>query len=100
MRAGKNPVTRVSSAVRETPGLSAAPAWLAGGIAVVAMAVLFIAATRGASAVPSTLYVNNAASNCSDSGGGTSSQPYCTITKAASIAVAGQTVLVSSGTYG
>ena len=47
-----------------------------------------------------TRYVNNGASNCSDSGSGTAAQPYCTIKKAAAVAVADQTVLVSSGTYG
>jgi parallel beta-helix repeat protein len=44
-----------------------------------------------------TLYVGGA--GCSDAGTGTASVPYCTIAKAAKVAVAGQTVLVSSGTY-
>jgi parallel beta-helix repeat protein len=48
-------------------------------------------------AVPVTLYVGG--SGCSDAGGGTASQPYCTISKAASVAVAGQTVQVAGGTY-
>ncbi len=48
-------------------------------------------------ATPSTLYVGGA--NCSDSGSGTSSVPFCTIGQAAAVAVAGQTVLVASGTY-
>src|SRR5258705_6289019 len=45
----------------------------------------------------STLYVGGA--GCSDTGPGSEAQPYCTINKAASVATAGQTVLVSSGTY-
>jgi parallel beta-helix repeat protein len=46
-----------------------------------------------------TRYVNRASAQCSDSGSGTQSIPYCTIGKAATVAVAGDTVLVSSGTY-
>ena len=99
MDARGKPVTRRTKAVPRTHGLSATPALLAAGIAVVAMALLFVE-SRGASAVASTLYVNKGASNCSDSGSGTQGQPYCTIKKAATVAVAGQTVLVSSGTYG
>jgi parallel beta-helix repeat protein len=64
-----------------------------------------VAAALGLATVPlgaaegavSTLYV--AKTGCSDTGTGTSSVPYCTIAKAAKVAVAGQTVLVSSGTY-
>jgi parallel beta-helix repeat protein len=67
-----------------------------------AVAGLFVAAAAvgpvsSASADTSTLYVGGA--NCSDSGPGTQAQPFCTISEAASVAVAGQTVLVSSGTY-
>src|SRR5580693_2418429 len=66
-----------------------------------AATLLAIAATVGAAssaaAQPTTWYVGGA--NCSDSGPGTQSQPFCTISAAASVAVAGQTVLVSSGTY-
>jgi parallel beta-helix repeat protein len=48
---------------------------------------------------PTTLYVgeNNAA--CTDYGSGAADEPFCTISKAASLAVAGQTVQVASGTY-
>lgn len=64
-------------------------------------AVLAAAATLGpmqyAAAATSTLYVGGA--GCSDSGPGTQSQPFCTISKAASVALAGQTILVSAGTY-
>jgi parallel beta-helix repeat protein len=44
-----------------------------------------------------TLYVGGP--GCSDTGSGTAAVPYCTIAKAAKVAVAGQTVLVASGTY-
>jgi parallel beta-helix repeat protein len=45
------------------------------------------------------LYVDNANPNCSDSGTGTSSQPFCTIGAGALKATAGQTVQVASGNY-
>jgi len=48
-------------------------------------------------AVATTLYVGGA--GCSDTGTGTQAQPYCTINKAATVAVAGQTVQVAGGTY-
>ncbi|EWT01751.1 hypothetical protein N865_07635 [Intrasporangium oryzae NRRL B-24470] len=51
----------------------------------------------GSAEAATYLYVGG--SNCSDSGSGTSTQPFCTIAKAAKVALAGQTVLVSSGTY-
>jgi len=50
-------------------------------------------------AAPSTLYVNRSDPACTDSGSGTASQPFCTISKGTSVATGGQTVLVSSGTY-
>ena len=37
--------------------------------------------------------------NCSDSGTGTKKTPYCTISAAAAVAVAGQSVRVEAGTY-
>jgi parallel beta-helix repeat protein len=46
-----------------------------------------------------TLYVNRGSSNCSDSGSGSATQPFCSIKPAASRVVAGQTVLVFAGTY-
>ncbi len=52
----------------------------------------------GAYAVANTLYVS-AATGCSDAGIGTQAVPYCTINKAATVATAGQTVLVAGGTY-
>jgi parallel beta-helix repeat protein len=47
----------------------------------------------------STLYVDQANPNCSDTGNGSASLPFCTIVKAATAAVSGKTVIVSSGTY-
>jgi parallel beta-helix repeat protein len=46
-----------------------------------------------------TLYVNNGASGCSNSGTGTSDKPFCSIKAAAAKAVAGDTVQVKAGTY-
>ena len=50
-----------------------------------------------ASAAVTTLFVGGP--GCSDSGQGTEQQPYCTIVKAAAVALAGQTVQVAAGTY-
>ncbi|MFM6850324.1 MAG: NosD domain-containing protein, partial [Terrabacter sp.] len=69
------------------------------------LATCVVVAALGLAAVPigaaegavTTLYVGP--TGCSDTGTGTASVPYCTIAKAAKVAVAGQTVLVSSGTY-
>jgi parallel beta-helix repeat protein len=65
-------------------------------MALVTLAAM-LAPMTSATAATSTLYVGGA--GCSDSGPGTQDQPFCTISKAASVATAGQTVLVSSGTY-
>src|SRR6058998_2797305 len=46
-----------------------------------------------------TLYVDQGNPNCSDSGPGAVGDPFCTIGKAASTAVAGQTVIVKAGNY-
>src|ERR1700730_2992892 len=46
-----------------------------------------------------TLYVDRANSACSDSGSGTTTQPFCTIRAAAAKVLPGQTVQVSAGTY-
>jgi parallel beta-helix repeat protein len=61
------------------------------------MTVAWLAPLHSASAVSSVLYVGGP--GCSDSGPGTESQPFCTISAASSAAVAGQTVQVSSGVY-
>lgn len=50
-----------------------------------------------AHAAVTTYYVGG--TDCSDSGSGTMNQPFCTISKAASIVTTGQAVEVSSGTY-
>ena len=63
-------------------------------VAGLGLAVSSMGAASGAAAY---LYVGGG--GCSDTGTGTASVPFCTIAKAAKVAVAGQTVLVSSGTY-
>jgi parallel beta-helix repeat protein len=52
-----------------------------------------------AAAEGSTLYVNQADPNCSDTGSGTADRPFCKIGVAASKTTPGTTVLVSAGTY-
>jgi parallel beta-helix repeat protein len=66
---------------------------------VVATIALLVLSTRPASAGPTVLYVDGSNPSCSDTGAGTSSVPFCTIKKGATVAVAGQTVQVASGTY-
>ncbi len=78
---------------RRTPRRSAA---LAAGVLVAGLGLAAVPLGAADGAV-TTLYVGGA--GCSDAGAGTASVPYCTIAKAAKVAVAGQTVLVSSGTY-
>src|SRR5438094_3818784 len=60
-----------------------------------------VVSLRGAPTAPmvTTLYVDQGNPNCRDNGTGSASQPFCTIGAAASSAVAGQTVIVSQGTY-
>jgi parallel beta-helix repeat protein len=67
-------------------------------------AALLLAAGVTAAVLPATaanaatvLYVGQ--TNCSNSGSGTSAQPFCTIGAAAAKAVAGTTVQVGAGTY-
>ena len=45
------------------------------------------------------LYVDKGNTSCRDSGLGSAAMPFCTISKGATVAVAGQTVQVSAGTY-
>jgi parallel beta-helix repeat protein len=52
-----------------------------------------------AHAVPSTLYVDRNNPGCSNVGPGTVTQPLCTIAAAGTRAIAGTTVIVSTGTY-
>ncbi len=68
----------------------------AAAVAVLTLAGM-LAPMQAATAATSTLYVGGA--SCSPSGPGTQAQPFCTISQAAAVAQAGQTVLVSSGTY-
>ena len=67
-------------------------------IAVAATALVALN-VRAASAAATVLYVDRNNPSCSDAGSGTSAQPFCTIKPAASLATAGQTVQVASGTY-
>jgi chitodextrinase len=71
----------------------------AAGFFALAMLVAATASLPIALATSGSLYVNNTAANCTDGGSGTSTQPYCTITKAAQVATAGTTVYVTGGTY-
>src|SRR3990172_5731277 len=68
-----------------------------------ALVALLVAVLAGlptpASAVPTILYVQGNHPSCSDSGAGTSTQPFCTIIKGGNVAVAAQTVEVRAGTY-
>ena len=68
---------------------------VAGAAAALTVAALALASPAYAAAT--TLYVGGA--NCSDSGQGTQTVPYCTIGAAAAVASAGQTVMVRAGTY-
>ena len=63
-------------------------------IALTALCGLAVAVPARAGAAAATLYVDRTNPSCSDSGSGTSTVPYCTIGKGASVAVAGQTVEV------
>jgi parallel beta-helix repeat protein len=51
-------------------------------------------------AAGATLYVDQSTASCSDAGGGTSGEPFCTIGAAAAKAIAGDTVIVAEGSYG
>jgi parallel beta-helix repeat protein len=59
--------------------------------------VLVTAAPAGA--VPSVLYVDRNNPGCADTGPGTPTQPLCSIKAAGARAIAGTTVIVSTGTY-
>ncbi|MDR5684470.1 MAG: right-handed parallel beta-helix repeat-containing protein [Armatimonadota bacterium] len=48
---------------------------------------------------PVKYYVDRANPNCSDSGAGTETQPFCTIGRAARVTKAGETAQVAAGTY-
>jgi parallel beta-helix repeat protein len=67
--------------------------------ALIVSLALIVAAAATARAANSKLYADNANPNCSDRGSGTQSQPFCTMGKAANVAAAGNTIIVSAGTY-
>ncbi|MFC0005193.1 right-handed parallel beta-helix repeat-containing protein [Micromonospora siamensis] len=70
------------------------------GLTVLAMAGGSLLATSPAQAAGTTyLYVNGSATSCSDTGLGSSTQPFCTIGASATAAQAGQTVRIASGDY-
>jgi parallel beta-helix repeat protein len=74
---------------------------LVGGLAILVTvaAALVVSGGPAFAVTPSQLFVNNTAgANCSDSGTGTQSQPYCTISAALAVVQPGQTVDVT-GTY-
>jgi len=60
---------------------------------------LVLLAVAPAGAATSTVYVDGARVDCSDSGPGTQDQPLCSISAAAARAPAGTTLQVSAGTY-
>ncbi|MFG2980164.1 PKD domain-containing protein [Streptomyces sp. NPDC048258] len=63
------------------------------------VSLLGLPATAAAADIPTYLYVNHAAhSGCSDSGPGSGSTPFCTISAAAKTVQPGQTVLIVPGT--
>src|SRR5687767_9441706 len=63
-----------------------------------ALGILLLIASPPAGAA-TVIRVNKNATNCSDAGPGTAQRPLCTISAGAARAVAGDTVLVASGTY-
>ncbi|GAA2743679.1 PKD domain-containing protein [Kitasatospora cinereorecta] len=65
-------------------------------VAAVTSLLALPAAVPSAAADATTLYVNNRSATCTDSGGGTEAQPYCTISAAANAVLPGQTVQVAS----
>jgi parallel beta-helix repeat protein len=72
-----------------------------GGVLLGTMALLVAGVALNAGPAPSlstTLYVDGQSPACSNTGAGSATTPYCTISAAVG-AVAGQTVQVASGTY-
>src|SRR5919199_2571750 len=65
---------------------------------IVFLVVVALPSAVGAAST-TTLYVDQANPSCSETGSGTATQPFCKIKPAAAKVAAGQTVLVSSGTY-
>ncbi|GAA1260257.1 hypothetical protein GCM10009665_57810 [Kitasatospora nipponensis] len=79
-----------------TPGRKALSA-AAAAAALLGAAVALTTALPAAHATTTTYYVGG--TGCSDTGPGSSAQPFCTIARGAAVATAGTTVLVASGTY-
>lgn len=71
----------------------------AAAVLALSFSVVLTAFAGPAFAVASVLYVDGSNPACSDAGAGTQTKPYCTIVKAAVVAVGGQTVQVAAGTY-
>jgi hypothetical protein len=67
--------------------------------ALIGLGVCLVCAPVTAWATPAILYVDRNNANCSNAGSGSATQPFCTISKAASVVVAGQTVQVAAGSY-
>jgi len=72
---------------------------LRAAFAVVLLLAALIGPAAARAATGATLYVDQQNPNCSNSGSGTATQPFCTIGAAAAVVSAGQTVQVAAGTY-
>src|SRR3954454_8425662 len=68
-------------------------------VALCAVLLLMLGTSQALAATATTLYVDRSNSACSNSGVGSQSHPFCTITAAASKVAPGQTVRVAAGTY-
>ena len=71
---------------------------LGAAVTVLAVAAAVLVPIGGARAATS-LYVARGNPACTDSGPGSAAKPFCSISKAAAVATAGVTVVVSAGTY-
>ncbi len=77
----------------------AAPSTAFSAVALCTVLLLVLGTSQAVAATAKTLYVDRADPSCTNRGVGTRAHPFCTISAAASKVVAGQTVLVASGTY-
>ncbi len=68
-------------------------------LSLVLAAVGVLGTATAGTAAEALLYVDRANPGCSDTGPGSAATPFCTIDRAASVAIAGQTVEVAAGTY-
>jgi len=78
---------------------SRSPALFALALLAFVLPVLLTGPAAALTQVATTMYVDKANNNCSDTGSGTASKPFCTISAAAALTTKGTTVLVSTGTY-